>query len=56
MLCVAYFRPLRPNREEKPIAFRFYVMLHFAGGVALVVGGILALFGAAPPLSLRGHR
>ena len=43
---VAYFRArYRPNRADNPIAFHFFLALYFCGGVALVVWGILALFG-----------
>lgn len=50
---VRWLRPYRPNRDDNPIAFRFYLTLYFCSGVALVVWGILALFGAATPVALR---
>ena len=50
---VAYFRPYRPNRDDNPVAFHFYLVLYFASGVALIVWGILALFNAAAPIPLR---
>jgi hypothetical protein len=53
---IAYFRPYRPNRDENPVAFHFYVALYFVGGVALIVWGILALFGAVAPIPMRGLR
>ncbi|HJU22244.1 MAG TPA: hypothetical protein VJ891_07020 [Casimicrobiaceae bacterium] len=52
---VAYLRPYRPNRDENAVAFHFYVALYFVGGVALIVWGILALFGAVAPIPLRSH-
>jgi hypothetical protein len=42
----------RPNRDENPLAFWFFLALYFCGGMALAVWGILALFGAAPALKL----
>ncbi|MGH7260467.1 MAG: hypothetical protein ACREVA_07025 [Burkholderiales bacterium] len=50
---VAYFRPYRPNREDNPFAFRFYLVLYFCCGMVLTVWGILALFGGAPAIKLR---
>jgi hypothetical protein len=44
-----YFRPLRPNREDNPLAFYVYLTLYLVIGVGLTVWGILALLGAAPP-------
>jgi hypothetical protein len=49
---VAYFRAYRPNRADNPIAFHFFLALYFCGGMALVVWGILALFGGASPIRL----
>jgi len=50
---VAYDRAYRPNRDDNPIAFHFFLALYFASGVALIVWGVLALFGAADPIRLR---
>ena len=50
---VAYFRPYRPNREDNPFAFHFYLILYFCSGMALTVWGILALFGGAPAIKWR---
>ena len=50
---VAYYRPYRPNREDKPLAFHLFLALYFCGGMALLIWGILALFGGAPPIRLR---
>lgn len=49
----AGWRAYRPQRDDDPFAFRFFLVLYFCGGMALVVWGILALFGAAPALKLR---
>jgi hypothetical protein len=49
----AYFRPYRPNRDDNPLAFRFFLALYFCVGLALVVWGILALTGGASPMRLR---
>ena len=46
------WRAYRPNRSDNPLAFRFFLALYFCGGMTLAVWGILALFGAAPPLKL----
>lgn len=43
----------RPNREDNPVAFHFFLLLYFCGGMALAVWGLLALAGMAPPLRLR---
>jgi len=50
---VAYYRPYRPNRKDNPLAFHFFLALYFCGGMALLVWGILALFGGAPAMELR---
>ena len=50
---VAYFRSYRPNREDNPFAFHFYLVLYFCCGMVLTVWGILALFGGAPAIKLR---
>jgi hypothetical protein len=42
----------RPNRNDNPFAFRFFLTLYVCGGMALAVWGILALFDAAPALKL----
>lgn len=42
-----------PGREANPFAFRFFLALYFAAGMALCVWGLLALAGMAPPLRLR---
>lgn len=47
------FRPYRPNREDNPLAFHFYLALYVCCGIALAVWGLLALIGMAPPLKLR---
>ncbi|MGH7311642.1 MAG: hypothetical protein ACREJV_00585 [Candidatus Rokuibacteriota bacterium] len=49
----AFFRPWRPTRDDNPLAFHFFLALYFCAGMALLVWGILALFGGAPPLRLR---
>jgi hypothetical protein len=49
----AYFRPYRPTRDDNPLAFHFFLALYFCGGLALLVLGILALVGGAPPMPLR---
>ena len=48
-----FFRPYRPNRENNPFAFRFFLALYFCSGMALTVWGLLALVGMAPPLRLQ---
>ena len=49
----AGLRPYRPNRADNPLAFRFFLSLYFCGGIALVVWGVLVMFGAAPALELN---
>jgi hypothetical protein len=43
----------RPNRDDNPLAFHFFLILYFAGGIALCVWGLLAMIGLAPPLRWR---
>jgi hypothetical protein len=50
---VAYYRPYRPNRDDNPLAFHFFLALYFCSGMSLLIWGILALFGGAPPMRLR---
>lgn len=45
--------PYRPNRDDNPLAFRFFLALYFCGGLALCVWGLLELGGMAPPLRWR---
>ncbi|HEU4619045.1 MAG TPA: hypothetical protein VFV10_13475 [Gammaproteobacteria bacterium] len=40
----------RPNRRDNPLAFHFFLLLYFCGGIALCVWGLLAMIGLAPPL------
>jgi hypothetical protein len=42
-----------PNRTANPVAFHFFLVLYFCGGMALAVWGLLALVGMAPPLKLQ---
>jgi hypothetical protein len=46
-------RPYRPNRDENPVAFHFFLALYACGGIALCVWGLLELGGLAPPLRWR---
>jgi hypothetical protein len=46
-------RAYRPNREEDPAAFHFFLALYVCGGIALCVWGLLELGGMAPPLRWR---
>jgi hypothetical protein len=48
-----FLRPYRPNRDDDPLAFHFFLALYYCGGTALAVWGLLALVGMAPPLKLR---
>jgi hypothetical protein len=49
----AGWRAYRPNRNDNPVAFCLFLVLYSSGGIVLAAWGILALFGAAPALSLR---
>lgn len=49
----SFFKPYRPNRDDNPLAFRFFLGLYYCGGTALAVWGLLALVGLAPELALR---
>jgi len=46
-------RPYRPNREDNPLGFHFYLALYFCCGVGLCVWGLLELLGMAAPLKWR---
>jgi len=45
--------PWRPNRDDNPFAFHFFLALYVCGGIALVAWGLLILAGLAPPLKLQ---
>ena len=45
--------PYRPNRDDNPIGFQFYLGMYFCCGVGLCVWGLLTLIGMAPPLKWR---
>jgi amino acid transporter len=49
----AGWKVYRPNRSDNPFAFHFFLVFYLCGGMTLAVWGILALFGAAPPLKFR---
>jgi hypothetical protein len=49
----AYWRAYRPNRDDNPLAFHCYLILYVGAGMALLVWGILAATGGAPPMRLR---
>lgn len=49
----ALFRPYRPNRDDNPIGFHFYLALYVCCGVGLCVWGLLAMLGMAPSLKWR---
>jgi hypothetical protein len=40
--------PYRPNRDENPLAFNFFVLVYFCWGLALCVWGLLGMLGMAP--------
>ena len=46
------FEPFRPNRDDNPLAFHFFLALYYCGGMALAVWGLLSLVGLAPALKL----
>lgn len=43
----------RPNRDDNPLAFHFFLALYYCGGIALAVWGLLSLVGLAPALKLH---
>lgn len=43
----------RPNRDDNPLAFHFFLLVYLCGGLALLVWGMMQLLGRAPPLPLR---
>jgi hypothetical protein len=49
----APLRPNRPNRDDNPIGFHFYLVRYFCCGVGLCVWGLLTLSGMPPPLKWR---
>jgi hypothetical protein len=40
--------PYCPNRDENPLAFNFFLLVYFGGGLALCVWGLLGMLGMAP--------
>jgi len=51
------FRPYRPSRDDSPFMFHFYMLVYLAGGLAMIVWGVLVLIGLAAPLPIsRGTR
>ena len=46
-------KPYTPTREDNPLAFHFFILLYIAGGLSLLVWGILVLAGMAEPLPLN---
>jgi len=48
-----WFKPYRPNRDDNPVAFHFYLAIYFCGGLALCVWGLLAMVGMAPSVRWR---
>ena len=48
-----FWRVYRPNREDNPFAFHFFMSMYFCGGLALCVWGLLALLGMAPDLKWK---
>ncbi len=46
------FGAYRPNRDDNPLAFHFFLALYYCGGMALAVWGLLSLVGLAPALKL----
>ncbi|CUA99482.1 hypothetical protein [Thiomonas bhubaneswarensis] len=49
----SFWRAYRPNREDNPLAFHFFLLLYVCAGLALCVWGLLALLGMAPDLKWR---
>lgn len=49
----SFHRSYRPSRDDNPIAYHLFLALYFAGGLTLVVWGLLSLIGLAPALELR---
>lgn len=47
------FSAYRPNRDDNPLGFYFYLALYFCCGVGLCVWGLLAMLGMAPLLKWR---
>lgn len=47
------FRAYRPNRQDNPFGFHFYLGLHFVLGTVWTVWGLLILMGVLRPLPSR---
>jgi hypothetical protein len=45
--------PYRPNRNDNPLAFHFFLILYGVAGISLCVWGLLAMIGLAPPIAWR---
>lgn len=48
-----FMQAYRPNRQENPLAFHFFLLLYICAGAALLIWALLELFGKAPPLKWR---
>jgi hypothetical protein len=48
-----FTQAFRPNRQDNPFAFHFFLLLYVGSGVALLAWALLELFGMAPPLKWR---
>jgi len=45
--------PYRPNRDDNPVGFYFYLGLYFCIGIGLCVWALLVMLGMAPALKWR---
>jgi len=45
--------PYRPNRDDNPIAFHFFLGLYVCFGLWLIVIGVHAILGLGAPIPLR---
>jgi hypothetical protein len=49
----AWFRSYRPNRDDNPVGFHFYLVVYFCLGIGVCVWGLLVMLGMAPALKWR---
>jgi hypothetical protein len=53
LVLARFFRMYRPNRQDHPFAFYFYLALLIVVGTVEIVWGILIFFGLLKPLPWR---
>jgi hypothetical protein len=53
LVVARFFRLYRPNREDNPLGFSFYLGIHIVAGTFYTGWGILILMGVLRPIPWR---